>query len=265
MRKKEIIHVDLLEGFSDKEDIIAMFNPTVEMASELMNVPEATIQTWLTQEHYPVVGDGHLTNEAIDFLATEYVSHLHTYFDTCILSWDIMDKDERRLFDKFRRRFSNPFFSLVTEWKDIDTQSIARVFVAELFFKAFKAFSLEFDHYLSDHFTRIKSILSDLEPIEMENVSELISVISHSCYYGTRVKVKTKLPTAPDYRNILLEILQENRFHIFSGETEFHGLFEAILNYHHLKQPQIAIAPVFGYPRHKNTVSHEKDKAYRCC
>ena len=63
-----------------------LFSPTIEMASELMNVPVNVVEEWLTQEHLATDVDGKLSEAAIDFLADKYASRLHRYFDNCFIT-----------------------------------------------------------------------------------------------------------------------------------------------------------------------------------
>lgn len=265
MRKKKDLPAMTFEGYNNVF-IEALFNPTVDMAAEVMNVPASTIVEWLAQEHYPIVGGDRLSDKAIDFLASKYVSRLHTYFDNCMSSWDSMDSDERDLFNQFRIRFGHSFYFWVNKWKDIDRKSLIRYFKSELAKKADEAFCAEFSvtgtfsslvFVDSPEHSDIWYLLS--EPVRLSGV---LTAISHSNYYG--IRIKTELPLAPDYRDILLEILQENRFHIFTGDADSDGSFDAILNRDSLKQPQIAIAPVFGYSRHKNAFHDEEVPSHSC-
>ena len=263
---KKSMSTGTLEGYNCVL-IEAIFNPTVDMAAEIMNVPASTIVEWLSQEHYPIVGGDRLSNKAIDFLASKYVSRLHTYFDNCMSSWDSMDLHERDLFDQFRIQFGHTFPFWVNKWKDIDKKSLIRYFRSELAKKADEAFCAEFNvagSYSSLIFVDSPVLSDRCYPIfEPVRISGLLTALSHSIFYG--IRIKTELPSAPDYRNILLEILQENRFHIFTGDADSDGSFDAFLNRDSLKQPQIAITPVFGYSRHKNALLHEKVPINSCC
>lgn len=265
MRKKENLSTGIFEGYN-RALIEAIFNPTVDIAAEIMNVPTSTIVEWLTQEHYSLVGGNRLSDKAIDFLAAKYVSRLHRYFDKCMASWDSMDSKERDLFNQFRVRFGHTFPFWVNKWKDIDKKSLIRFFKSELAKKAEVAFCAEFSVTGSNSSLVFvdSPVQSDIwYPLfESARVSGLLTAISHSYYYG--IRIKTALPSAPDYRNITLEILQENRFHIFTGDADSDGSIDAVLNQESLKQPQIAIAPVWDYSRHKNALLHEKVPINSC-
>lgn len=251
-----------------------LFNPTVEMAAELMNVPVNVVEEWLAQEHLAADVDDKLSEAAIDFLADKYASRLHRYFDNCLVSWDTLDAKERELFSQFKRKYGKLYHLWKDEWKDIDEKRIVKDFKAELkkkgqdyYFDGIEGFEpFEFPSIVVQGFYEIDAYpvyYLDAEPGERR---VLLFSISHSLYYGSRIK--TRIPARPEHRDIVLETLQENRFHIFIGESEDNVQIEAISSSTNANQPQLAIVPVFGYPRHKNNLSHEifdKNKAYFSC
>lgn len=251
-----------------------LFSPTIEMAAELMNVSVNVVEEWLAQEHLATDVDGKLSEAAIDFLADKYASRLHRYFDNCLSSWDTLDAKERELFSQFKRKYGKFSHLWRDKWKDIDEKRIVRDFKAELkkkgqdyYFDGIEGFEpFEFPSIVVKGYNEIDAYpvyYLDAEPKER---SVLLFSISHSLYYGSRIK--TRIPAKPEHRDIVLEILQENRFHIFTGESEDNVQIDAISSSTNVNQPQLAIVPVFGYPRHKNKLPHEiidKNKAYFSC
>lgn len=245
-----------------------LFNPTIEMAAELINAPVCIVEEWLVQGSFSIT-DGILSSKAIDFLAKKYVTRLHRYFDNCIQNWKSLDADEQKLFNEFRFKYSKLFVIRATKWNDIDHRCIERDFKNELNNKAREAFFEGFDNpNFPGVFEVLKSndvySVSDIECCRVKSDAKLLYCISHSFYYIS--KRKTAIPARPGFRNMVLEILIENRFHIFSGESDSNVLIDVCLSTY-VKQPLLAIADVFGYTRHKNTTSHDqfkKEKAY-CC
>lgn len=251
-----------------------LFNPNVEMAAELMNVPVNVVEEWLAQEHLAADVDDKLSEAAIDFLADKYASRLHRYFDNCLVSWDTLDAKERELFSQFKRKYGKLYHLWKDEWKDIDEKRIVKDFKAELkkkgqdyYFDGIEGFEpFEFPAIVVKGYNEIDAYpvyYLDAEPGERR---VFLFSISHSLYYGSRIK--TRIPARPEHRDIVLETLQENRFHIFIGESEDNVQIEAISSSTNANQPQLAIVPVFGYPRHKNNLPHEifnKNKAYFSC
>ena len=251
-----------------------LFSPTIGMAAELMNVPVNVVEEWLAQEYLATDVDGKLSEAAIDFLADKYASRLHRYFDNCLASWDTLDAKERELFSQFKRKYGKFSHLWRDEWKDIDEKRIIKDLKAELkkkgldnYFAEFEGFEpFEFPSIVVKGYNEIDAYpvyYLDAEPRER---SVLLFSISHSLYYGSRIK--SIIPAKPEHRDIVLEILQENRFHIFTGESEGNVQIDAISSFVNVNQPQLAIVPVFGYPRHKNILPHEifdKNKAYLSC
>ena len=82
-----------------------LFNPTIEMAAELMNVNVDIVDEWLAQEHLATEENNRLSNAAIDFLARKYASRLHKYFTNCLASWDTLDDKDKGLFSQFKRKY----------------------------------------------------------------------------------------------------------------------------------------------------------------
>lgn len=242
-----------------------LFKPTIEMAAEIMNVSTCVIEEWLVQESYTVI-DNRLDDSAIDFLAKKYASRLHRYFDNCVHNWKDLDDKDRDLFNEFRTRYSKFFFRRTSEWKDIDHRRIERDFRNELESKARDAF---FERYDSIRLKGIDELLQSDITVAYENIVKdkneriLLYRISHNLYYSSRRK--TTIPVRPEYRNIVIEILIENRFHIFSGESDSNVLIDA-MKHLFVKQPRLAIANVFGCTRHKDKISNEKEiQTYCCC
>lgn len=240
-----------------------LFKPTIEMAAEIMNVSTCVIKEWLDQENCTFIND-RLDDSAIDFLAKKYVVRLHRYFDNCTHNWKDLDDKDRDLFNEFRTRYSKNFFIRASEWKAIDYRRIERDFKDELESKAYDAF------FAGHNIIKFELLQSDITTAYKTNVVKakdervLLYLISHNLYYLSRKK--TTIPIRPEYRDIVIEILIENRFHIFSGESDSNVLIDAMFHLF-VKQPLLAIADVFGYTRHKNTTSHDyfkKEKAY-CC
>lgn len=232
------------------------FAPTIDMAAELMNVPADIIREWLIQNEFWLDEECHLSQEAIEFLAEKYIKRLHRYFDNCVSAGDDLDSKELERFTTFKKKYGKIYRIRIKKWSDIDIHRIARDFKNELKHKAFSAYFDEFEPF---EFPTI--LLSEAVSIEIiarnksrSNNSSLFTSISHSLHYGARIK--KKVPARPRYRNIVLETLQENRFHIFSGESDSNALIDATLTLQ-VKQPQLAIATVFGYIRHKNKRFHE--------
>lgn len=236
------------------------------MAADLINVSPTVVKEWLSRENLTLDAEGHLTEDAIDFLAEKYVKRLHNYFDNCITSWDHLDNNERILFEEFKSKYGKFFHRHIEKWCDIDTQRVAKDFRQELRNKAYSAY-----------FGGLESIAFSEDNIVTQEVTALIQrgiytkyekgvllyELSHSMYYGPRIK--TKIPKVPESRSVVLEILHENHFHIFSRESDSNEtLIEAFL-FTYLKQPQLAIASVYGYLRHKSLryyVKIFKNKAY---
>ena len=256
------------------EPITALFNPTIEMAAELMGISKSVVEEWLAQEHLNLVWENKLSDKALDFLAKKYVSRLRRYFINCQKSWADMDQEDRALFREFIGKYGRFFFFWVKDWKDIDTKRIERDFKKELLNKAAEAYFQDFTPY-------------KLSPIIIEDTSRpqefsiydylyhsvyterpsLLTAVSHSLNY--RARIKTHIPAPPEHRVIFLEILQEYRFHIFTGESDSDDIIEAYLSSTKLNLPWLVIASVFGSPRHKNKEYHErlfkKNKTYCCC
>lgn len=249
----------------------SLFSPTTEMAAELMNVPVSVVEEWLEQELLIVNGDNSLSETAIDFLAAKYVSRTHRYFDNCVASWDTLDPKERTLFSQFKRKYGKFFRFRIDEWKDIDAKRIAADFKAELeemglndFLDGFGSFP--FRAVAISEPNRIDADLILSLSLERSQRSVILFSISHSLYFGSHLK--TRIPAAPGHRDIVLEILQENRFHIFTGESEDNVQIDAISLLFNVNQPQLAIVPVFGYQRRQNNYSHEyhyKNKTHLGC
>ena len=251
-----------------------LFSPTIEMAAELMNVPVNVVEEWLAQEHLATDVDGKLSEAAIDFLADKYAFRLHRYFDNCLASWDSLDAKERELFSQFKRKYGKFSHLWRDEWKDIDEKRIVRDFKAELkkkgqdyYFDGIEGFEpFEFPSIVVKGYNEIDAYPVYYLDVEPRERSVLLFSISHSLYYGSRIK--TRIPDQPEHRDIVLEILQENRFHIFTGESEDNVKIDAISSSTNVNQPQLAIVPVFGYPRHKNTSLYESTneiKTYFSC
>lgn len=245
------------------EPITALFNPTIEMAAELMGVSKSVVEEWLAQEHLDLVWENKLSDKAIDFLSKKYVSRLHRYFVNCKNSWENMDAKDRDLFHEFVSQYGKTFYFWVREWKDINSEKIERDFKRELQSKAAESYFQDFTPY------DISSIIVDTTvahefsvydflytEVKRERPSLLYS-ISRSLYYVARIK--TRIPITPEFRNIFLEILQEYRFHIFTGESESDDIIEAYLSSNKLNLPRLVIASVFGSPRHKNKELYERD------
>ena len=268
MKKRTIIETNEVQDFKP----FSFFNsccPTIAMAAELMNVSVSVVEEWLSYEHFSLNEEGHLTEEAIDFLADKYVNRLHKYFDNCIASWENLDGNERKLFMQFKSRYGKFYRFHIERWKDIDARRIAKDFKNELENRAHDAYFrslLGTDYY--DQFMVIQEVSEQLNRYDYcltySERSLLLFELSHSLYYGSRLK--TNVPERPEYRDILLEILQENRFHIFPVESDSNVLIDAFL-FPIVKQPQLAIAGVFGYCRHKNIFFYEsfnKNQTYNC-
>lgn len=255
------------------EPISAFFNPTIEMAAELMGVSISVIEAWLDQERLKLVWGNKLSDKALNILAQKYVSRLHRYFINCKKNWSDMDEEDRDLFREFTIKYGRFFFFWVTDWKDINTKRIESDFKRELKNKAAEAYFQDFTpHSLSpiliEETSRHQepSFYNYLYPANTERTS-LLTAISHSLYY--RARIKTQIPSPPEHQEIFLEILHEYRFHIFTRESDSDDVFEAFLSFPKLNQPRSVIANVFGFPRHKNKEFHErlfkKNKAYICC
>lgn len=259
MKKKRKNH-DTTIMASDLSFIQTLFNPTIDMAAELMNVPASAVREWLDQEHLsPVYGDG-LTDNAIDFLSKKYLARLHKYFDNCMGSWTDLDENERVLFDKFRRKYGSIILFWVREWKDLDHKMIIRDFKNELEKMAHRAYFPDFCSFEAPTIHGIEAIELDGDYLcfphsELTENSLLLSTISHSLYY--RARIKTKIPNNPVYRDILLEVLQENRFHIFTEESDSNDQIEVISQLFKEKQPQFAIATINGYLRRNKKITNE--------
>lgn len=246
---------------------IGLFRPTVGMAAELMNVSVNVVEEWLSRVSFSLDTQGRLSDTGVDFLADKYVDYLHKYFDNCMSSLDDMDGEEWDLFIQFKARYGKIYRSHIEKWKDIDVKRIEKDFRKELNNKAFDAFYQEIGFIDEIKFQAIPTqeiyVLRDsLDAFTRSEKAELLYKLSHSFYYVTRIN--TRIPIRPDCRDIILEILQENRFHIFSGESDSNVPIDALLSFK-VKQPQLAIACVFGYTRHKNKKTHEnihKSKAY---
>lgn len=232
---------------------ISLFNPTIDVAADLMNVSVTVVEEWLSRENLLLDEEDHLTEEAIDFLSQKYVERLHKYFDNCLTAWDYLDDKERVLFDEFKSKYGKFFRRHIVKWDDIDVNRIAKDFRQELGSKAYNAY---FDGFEAIDFSEQIIAAQEVVPcIFRDNYTKyergiFLYELSHSLYYGSRIK--TKVPKIPESRHIVLEILQENRFHIFSGESDSNALIDAILS-SYVKQSQLAIASVFGYLRHKNS------------
>ncbi len=256
---------------SDLSFIQTLFNPTIDMAAELMNVPTNVVKEWLDQEHLSLVHGDRLTDNAIDFLSKKYLARLHKYFDNCIDSWTDLEENERVLFNKFRRKYGSFILFWVWEWKDLDHKMITRDFKNELEKMAQRAYFPVFCSFEAPTSHGIEAIELDGDNLcfphsELTENSLLLSTISHSLYY--RARIKTRIPNNPVYRDILLEVLQENRFHIFTEESDSNDQIEAISQLFKEKQPQFTIATINGYLRRKNRITnecHKKNKAYCCC
>lgn len=238
-----------------------LFTPTIEMAAELMNVSPTVIKEWLSCENYPLESNGHLSKDTIDFLARKYVDRLHKYFDNCLAIGEDLDGKERVLFTQFKSKYGKRYRFHIEKWSDIDVRRISKDFIIEIENKALDAYfqnvGLECIDFTDSIIAAQESAPFSSFPFGCLNNSErtpLLSELSHSLYYGSRLK--TKIPARPGYRNIVLEILQENRFHIFTGESDSNALIDAFLS-SNVKQPQLAIASVFGCLRHKNKRIHD--------
>lgn len=242
----------------------SLFTPTIEMAAELLNVSADLIKEWLVNNELELDAKGHLSESAIEFLSGKFVKRLHKYFDNCVSAGENLGDEEQALFKQFKGKYGKFYRIRINKWGDIDTHRIARDFKNELKRKAVSAF---YDNFEAFEFPEV--VLSKAIPLEsvanqdpQTRLSLLLHSIPHSLYFGSRIK--TKIPTRPESRNIVLETLQENRFHIFSGESDSNALIDATPTLQ-VKQPQLAIANVFGYTRRKNNRSHEtrnKTQAY---
>lgn len=247
------------------------FNPTIKMAADLMNVSVSVVSEWLGQEQLITEGDDKLSDDAIIFLSEKYVSRMHRYFDNCVASWDFLDTTERSLFSQFKRRYGKFFHLSIEEWGDIDTRRIAGDFIDELleishdvYLEGFEPF--HFPRITVRGYNRLDTRLDLYLHSESKGRSYLLFSISHSLYYGSRLK--TRIPATPGHRDIVLEILQENRFHIFTGESEDNVQIDAISLFFNVNQPQLAIVPVFGYQRRKSNNKHEgfhENQTHFCC
>jgi len=256
-KNKEIVSDQEFKPFS----FIDLFSPTIEMAADLMNVSVSVIEEWLFREHFQLDQDRHLYEDAIDFLAEKYVDRLHKYFDNCTAAGESLEGNERILFNQFKSKYGKLYRFHIEKWSDVDAKRIAKDFKKELSDKAAKVYFLDGDFECLELSESIiaasKAVPFDRLSFDVLTISEralLLSELSHSLYYGSRLK--TKIPARPGYRNIVLEILQENRFHIFTGESDSNALIDAFLS-SYVKQPQLAIASVFGYLGHKNNRFHE--------
>ena len=258
MRKRNSRNTDVQEfkPFS----FISLFRPTIDMAADLMNVSIDVVKEWLHRENLSSSQeDDILTEEAIDFLAEKYVGRLHKYFDNCIAYEDSLGSREQSLFDEFKAKYGKFYRRYIDKWDDIDTKKIAKDFKQELNNKTYDAFFGEFDiSNLTDQVILAQELSNHIYEDGGIHQGERVFLyeISRSIYYGSRLK--SKAPKDPEYRNIVLEILQENRFHIFSEESDSNALIDAILS-SYVKQPQLAIASVFGYRRHKNVGHHDNN------
>ncbi len=247
---------------------ISLFGPTIEMAADLMNVSAKVVEDWLSKENIPLDDKGHLTEEAIGFLADKYVNRLHKYFDNCLASWNNLNSKEQVLFEELKSKYGKFYRRHIEKWDDIDAKRIAKDFRQELNSKGYNAYFDGFEAIdFSDQIIAAQEVV--VHPriyFDAYTISEsgvILYELSHSLYYGSRIK--TKVPRIPDHRNIVLEILKENHFHIFSGESDSNALIDAFLS-SYVKQPQLAIASVFGYCRHKNNRLHETiDKTKTHC
>ena len=236
---------------------ISLFGPTIDMAADLMNVSVNVVEEWLSRENLSLDEDEHLTEDAIDFLAEKYVNRLHKYFDNCLASLDNLDSKEQAIFEDFKSKYGKFYRRHINKWGDIDAKRIAKDFRQELSTKAYSAFFDGFE--VIDFSKQILAVQEVVPRIYWDNYTQyergvLLYELSHSLYYGSRLK--TKVPRIPEYRHIVLEILQENHFHIFSGESDSNALIDAFLS-SYVKQPQLAFANVFGYLGHKNARFNE--------
>ena len=236
---------------------ISLFMPTIDVAADLMNVSVTVVEEWLSRENLLLDDEDQLTEDAIDFLSQKYVDRLHKYFDNCLTAWDHLDNKERVLFEEFKSKYGKFFRRHIEKWDDIDVKRIAKDFRQELSSKAYNAY---FNGFEAIDFAEKIIAAKEVEPyIFSDNYTKyergvLLYELSHSLFYGARIK--TKVPRIPESRHIVLEILLENRFHIFSGESDSNALIDAFLS-SYVKQPLLAIASVFGYLWHKNSRFYE--------
>lgn len=265
---QEIKPVTVIDLFSPASEI-RLFRPTIEMAAELMNVSASVVEEWLSRVCFSMDAQGRLSEIGIDFLAKKYINNLHKYFDNAMLSWDNMESEERDLFVQFKAKYGKIFRFHVEKWKDIDVNRIEKDFRKELDDKAFDALYYELGFidtrkYQTISAQEIYALRDSLDAFTRSERVPLLYLLSHSLYYATRIN--TRIPIRPECRDIILEILQENRFHIFSGESDSNVLIDAFLS-SKVKQPQLAIASVFGYTRHKNNrfnETHYQNQTYSC-
>ena len=239
-KKKRAISESKTELFSPFS-FESLFRPTVKMAAELMNIRTSVIYEWLEQAQINIYPDDKLSPEAVDLLVAKYLEKTKRYFQNCIETVSEMDADDFHLFSEFISKYRKPFRS-AKKWDDINVYRIEKDFRNELQSKALDDYFHISDAIVISEYSVVKEVDifgHEIYPSRPVNTPSVLFRITRSYQYNT--VSRSKIPKKPLRRNILREILLENRFHIFVDESDHNGQFEASFTYLKLNQPQVAI------------------------
>lgn len=238
-KKKKTISESEIECFTPFS-FESLFRPTVKMAAKLMDIRTCVIYEWLEQAQISI-NDDKLSSCAVDLLVEKYIERTKRYFLNCLDSVSEMSVEDYRLFMEFISKYRKPFRS-AKKWDDINVYRIEKDFRNELQSKALDDYFHIADAIVISEYSVVKEVDIfgyEIYPSRPANTPSVLFRITRSYQYNT--VLRSKIPKKPLRRNILREILLENRFHIFVDESDHNGQFEASFTYLKLNQPQVAI------------------------
>lgn len=226
--------------------IESLFLPSVDTAAEQMAISKEVIYEWLGQAQIPVEDDK-LSKEAVDLLAGKYVEKLRRYYQNCTESFSNLPPEEIALFLEFTSKYGKAFRK-VRKWNDIDTRRIEKDFKRTLEYAAMEEFlevhgyctAIEGVTFLEKGPTIANQRLS-YKNLICATISDrptmLIFTISHSSPYCAHLK--PKIPKLPHCRDVIIEYIIENRFHIFVDDSDLSGKAEVSLSKLKFNQPHL--------------------------
>lgn len=230
-----------------------IFRPTVWKASELMNVGSDVIFDWLEQAQIHIDNDDRLSIEAVDVLSRKYVAKMQRYFQNCLDTFTDMSAEDHRTFAEFNAKYGKTFHH-VREWKDIDVKRIEKDFKQELQSSAFNDLFGTIECFAIDDYIEVREapcIYGYEIYSSRPTTADILYSISRSILFNTHLR--DKVPDSPLRRDICIETLYENRFHIFVDDSDDNGQIEArFTTTHKLFQPQIANIVNCGITRLQN-------------
>lgn len=114
------------------EEKLYQYQPTVEMAAEILGVSSVLIEFYLELKGAKVYTGGHLSSQAIDALAEKHVELSRNFVKYCIGAYSSLSDLEFKRYRAFVSRYKKPFRT-VKSWNDINEARVAKDFKDQLY------------------------------------------------------------------------------------------------------------------------------------